>query len=388
MTFSVNEYITRTQNSNYARRIGQVYGDFKVIDVSYDWAIHAQKWVLVCQKCGEKRVTHSGKDYVKGKNKGVCQTCLHAASLARKSTSRKPAAVIPESVNGWRVLRKETGRGWLCLCPLCGVEQWKSGISLETESVLPCRCPVNYTTPDWIGRKFGALEIKQYTEGKFLCSCDCGSEKWIKCSALYLGNQQSCGGKDCAAHLAAIGKKSEEERKKKLRLYKIWQGMRRRCEEPNSTAYRNYGARGVAVCEAWQEFDAFRAWAEEAGYDYTAPFGVCTIERIDPRGNYCPENCTWATTEEQARNKRGSKIPFRVTLGKQTRTINDWCKEMGVSKQVLSKRVYSLGWSIEEALRYPSPVKYEQVEVYRVLAREATGQGRTIIDPYLRPVPD
>ena len=85
----------------------------------------------------------------------------------------------------------------------------------------------------------------------------------------------------------------------KTRLYRIWHGMKNRCLNKNSFDYARYGARGITVCDEWIGFVPFMLWAEESGYQEHL-----TIDRTDPNGNYCPENCKWVTVVENARNRR------------------------------------------------------------------------------------
>jgi len=85
----------------------------------------------------------------------------------------------------------------------------------------------------------------------------------------------------------------------RTRIYRIWKGMRERCFNPNRKPYKNYGGRGISVCEEWNSYLVFKDWAINHGYsDYLS------IERIDVNGNYCPENCTWIPLEDQSKNRR------------------------------------------------------------------------------------
>lgn len=89
------------------------------------------------------------------------------------------------------------------------------------------------------------------------------------------------------------------------RLYHVWVSMKQRCYNPNNNRYANYGAKGVTVCKEWlHDYLAFRDWALLAGYDKDAPRGKCTLDRIDPLGNYEPSNCRWVDMKTQVSNKR------------------------------------------------------------------------------------
>ena len=92
-------------------------------------------------------------------------------------------------------------------------------------------------------------------------------------------------------------------KKQNPRLYKIWQGIRQRCNNPNDKDYQSYGGRGIKVCKEWNKSsETFVKWALDNGY-----MDNLSIDRKDVNGDYCPENCHWATWMEQARNKRKQK---------------------------------------------------------------------------------
>ena len=92
--------------------------------------------------------------------------------------------------------------------------------------------------------------------------------------------------------------------KRYTRLYTVWRDMKLRCQNPKNKSYQGYGGRGICVCPAWQDFDNFFTWAMTAGYNPEAPFGACTLDRIDVNGDYEPSNCRWVDMKVQASNRR------------------------------------------------------------------------------------
>lgn len=97
--------------------------------------------------------------------------------------------------------------------------------------------------------------------------------------------------------------------KRKERLYGIWQSMKTRCTNEKHKYFQNYGGRGISVCSEWENFEPFYKWAVTHVYSV----GL-TIDRIDNDGNYCPENCRWATSVEQTRNRKNTiKIQYHGT---------------------------------------------------------------------------
>lgn len=133
---------------------------------------------------------------------------------------------------------------------------------------------------DLKGQKFGYWTVVERAENhpatrsaQWLCECECGTKKIIRASALKSGKSKSCGCHKNDYNKIHGGKGT--------RLYECWRHMRYRCDNKNNQAYEMYGARGIKVCDEWQEFGAFRDWALENGY-----LDNLTLDRIDVNGNY------------------------------------------------------------------------------------------------------
>lgn len=163
-------------------------------------------------------------------------------------------------------------------------------------------------TIDITGQRFGRLVAIKRVENsasgqtRWLCKCDCGNEIIVQRYALQHGNTKSCG-----CFRKEFGKvQHATHNHRNDRLYGTWNMMRQRCNNPNNASYKYYGAKGVKVCDEWGEYENFRKWAYANGYDEDSPLSkhTCTIDRINPYGNYEPSNCRWVDAHTQALNTR------------------------------------------------------------------------------------
>lgn len=158
---------------------------------------------------------------------------------------------------------------------------------------------------DITGEKFGRLTaLKPIFDGRrynWLCRCDCGNTCVKNGVSLRNGSTKSCG----CIHSEQLSKRSKKHGYSGERLYRVWKGIKGRCNFPSHKSYKDYGGRGIKVCEEWKnDYISFRNWSIANGYDENAEFGKCTIDRIDVNGNYEPSNCRWVDLKTQAKNKR------------------------------------------------------------------------------------
>lgn len=128
------------------------------------------------------------------------------------------------------------------------------------------------------------------------------------------------------------------------RLHNIWDTMKQRCFNPNRKDYKDYGGRGILIYEGWLEFENFYNWAMNSGYDDNL-----TIERKNFDGNYEPSNCTWITSQQQARNKRQNHF---ITINGESKSIVEWSEISGIPPKTLRYRVVN-NWDESDLL---SPV--------------------------------
>ena len=164
--------------------------------------------------------------------------------------------------------------------------------------------------------------------------CDCGTVKVINKGDFF--NTKSCG---CARGEFAI-----THGKTKSREYKSWVAMKERCLNPKNKNYKNYGAKGVSICETWVR--SFENFFEDMG---ERPVGF-SLDRIDYTGDYYKENCRWASSRDQQNNKSSNVV---INHNGKLKTLSQLSDESVVSYNTFQNRV-KRGWNIEDALNKPS----------------------------------
>lgn len=174
----------------------------------------------------------------------------------------------------------------------------------------------------------------------FQCRCSCGNTLAVEKHKLVSGHTRSCG----CYKIRLIKERSITHGRSRSRVYGIWIQMRDRCNNPENNNYSRYGGRGITVCERWENnFDAFLNDMGEPPTEYQ-------LERIDNNGPYSPDNCRWATHQEQC-NNRTTTLYF--TYKGMNKSAAEWAREVGMGYNTLRNRIVNLGWPIEKAMTTP-----------------------------------
>lgn len=194
---------------------------------------------------------------------------------------------------------------------------------------------------DLTGKKFGHWTVLKYVgKRKWLCQCDCGTKKEVYGNNLLSGKTKSCG--------CQINKYGNVSR----RLIKIYYHMIDRCYHTKDKEYKRYGVRGIKVCDEWRnDINNFISDMNDSYIKHINKFGEkdTTLDRIDVNGNYCKENCRWATITEQANNRRNNHF---ITYQNETHTIAEWSKITGIKACTIAQRLRS-GKTLEQVFYHP-----------------------------------
>lgn len=196
---------------------------------------------------------------------------------------------------------------------------------------------------DLTGRRYGRLVVlrrgqpsgSRRLRARWICICDCGTEKSILMDALQGQHARSCGCLDMETKTSHGMSRTPE--------YKVWRAMQDRCTNPNNQSWDRYGGRGITVCDAWKDFTSFIA---DMGI---RPSPGHSIDRIDGNGNYEPDNCRWATIHEQNNNREGNVL---LTWKGETMTLVQWGRRLGICKETMRGRL-RLGWTMERVVSTP-----------------------------------
>lgn len=209
---------------------------------------------------------------------------------------------------------QEVGRGKLgiigeFICE-CGNKKEMYCSYARNNKVRSCGCLNKTKYENIVGKKFGGLTVLKILSERnsarslyCLCLCDCGTEFKTLPYSIVKGKTTSCG---------CYNKKQKSQLAKELKtthgmkntqIYKVWQNMKQRCYYVNHHSYINYGGRGIEVCKEWK--NSFEKFYEDMGIP---PSNEYQIDRIDNNGNYCKDNCRWATRSDNMLNRRGNTL--------------------------------------------------------------------------------
>lgn len=207
---------------------------------------------------------------------------------------------------------------------------------------------------DLTSQKFGRLTVLKFShkieKGNnrryyWLCKCDCGNETIVNSASLKNGHTLSCG----CLRVENLKKVIDKHNQTGSDLYYVWAQIKQRCNNKNNKRYKDYGGRGITVCNEWlNDFISFYNWAMANGYDENAPRGKCTIDRIDVNGNYEPSNCRWLTNKKQQNNKRNNHF---VTYNNETLTVTQMAEKYNINVNTFRNRV-AKGWNIDKCINY------------------------------------
>ena len=254
-----------------------------------------------------------------------------------------------EKFGHWTLIERTDVDHWLCQCD-CGTRKVVRTDTLTRGISESCGCArkekiTEKPRVDYTGKRFNSWVVIGYVgRGKWRFVCDCGTEAIRELHPIKNGISHSCG----CQKSARCSKTNYRHGHYGTRLYNVWHGMKYRCNNEKCGAYKYYGGRGIKVCDEWKDFPSFYDWAMGNGYKE----GL-SIDRIDVNGDYCPDNCRWATPKEQANNKQDT---IRYEYGGEMLTVAQIAKKYDIPDASIRYRLHK-GISIDDAIADVSRLK-------------------------------
>ena len=200
---------------------------------------------------------------------------------------------------------------------------------------------------DLTNQKFNRLTVLELSDkrGKkvmWKCRCDCGNITFVETCNLRGNRTKSCG----CYKMDGLLSRSTKHNQRHTKLYEVWKGIKQRCLNSNHKAFKNYGGRGISICDEWKDnFSSFYNWAMQNGYS-----DELSIDRINNDGNYEPNNCRWVDRKTQANNTRTNHF---ITYNNETHTIAEWSRILNIKYSVILYRLHH-NWSIEKTFTTPT----------------------------------
>lgn len=190
------------------------------------------------------------------------------------------------------------------------------------------------------GRRFSRLVALQPSGARrqrsieWECMCDCGTLTKVASSKLVSGETRSCGCIRAEIHTTHAMSSTLE--------YRIWSQMKERCYNPNNSRWPTHGRRGIKVCDRWR--NSFENFIADMGARQSQGL---SIERLDNDGDYTPQNCIWATSQQQAENRGTTRL---IEIDGKRQSLKAWCREVGVPYLRTWKRIAQRGWEPQRAI--------------------------------------
>ena len=201
---------------------------------------------------------------------------------------------------------------------------------------------------DLCGKRFGELVVVERDTSRkgtyWRCRCSCGNMTSVKASNLTFSLVKSCGCLKYRPH--------STHHLSKHPLYNVWYHMKRRCYDSKNPFYKDYGGRGITICDEWLDFENFYKWSMDNGYEK----GL-TVDRIDNDMGYSPENCRLVKMDVQANNSRSCRM---ITYNGKTQNLMQWCDELGLDYKRVHNRLYKCKWDFEKAISEPLDQRWQE----------------------------